>query len=139
MVTFINKIGNYIEEHEKIIKKILTFTVILFTIMAFVVEYRNMSCDKSFHMLRLEELAKGIKTNGLLNYPYYINFPAFNNFGYATELFYGDLFLIPPALLINLGMSVNLVYSLLTAISFIFIYFSMKYAYKHYYKEILEL
>ena len=133
MGTFINKIGNYIEEHEKIIKKILTFTVILFTIMAFVVEYRNMSCDKSFHMLRLEELAKGIKTNGLLNYPYYINFPAFNNFGYATELFYGDLFLIPPALLINLGTSVNLVYSLLTAISFIFIYFSMKYAYKHYY------
>ena len=133
MLNLINKIGNYIEEHEKIVKKILKFTIILFTIMAFVIEYRNMSCDKSFHMLRLDELAKGIKINGLFNYPYYINFYAFNNFGYATELFYGDLFLIPFALLINLGISVNLVYSLLTAISFVAIYFCMYYAYKHYY------
>ena len=63
--------------------------------MILIIEYRSMSCDKSFHMLRLEELAKGIKINGLFNYPYYINFYAFNSFGYATELFYGDLFLIP--------------------------------------------
>jgi len=133
MLELINKIGNYIEEHEKTIKKILTFTIVLFTIMTFIIEYRNMSCDKSFHMLRFEELAEGIKINGLFNYPYYINFSAFNNFGYATEIFYGDLFLIPFALLINLGISVNLVYSLLTAFSFIAIYFCMYYAYKHYY------
>ena len=71
MLNLINKIGNYIEEHEKIVKKILKFTIILFTIMAFVIEYRNMSCDKSFHMLRLDELAKGMPLIILVMQPNY--------------------------------------------------------------------
>lgn len=132
---FIYKTGDFIDNNKVKFKKFFKLSIFIFMIMVFIIQINDMSCDKSFHMLRLNELASEIKLNGLLNYPYYINFSAFNNFGYATELFYGDIFLIPFALLINLGLSVNIVYSFLIAISFLMIFISMYYAYKYYYKD----
>lgn len=121
---------------KKIDKKyILKIGILLVLILIFIVSYRNNECDKSFHIERLSELASEIKNLGLSKYPYYINFEAFGKLGYATETFYGDFFLIFPALLINVGISIQLVYTITIVTSFILIIISAYFAFKHYFRD----
>lgn len=59
----------------------------------------NSGHDIYFHYRRFNALMESIK-NG--NYPVYIDFKAFNNYGYGTKWFYPDLTLIPFALIENI-------------------------------------
>ncbi len=115
--------------------KSITILIAIILIFIFVLAISTMNCDREFHLTRLNELATEIKDNGILNYPYYINFEAYSNMGYATELFYGDIFLIIPAILINLGMNINMVYGITIFVSFILILESSNLAFKHFRKD----
>lgn len=67
-----------------------------------------MGHDILFHLARLEGLAQGISDG----YPVYINSSALEGYGYATGLFYPDIFLIFPALLRNVGLSTIAAYKI---------------------------
>ena len=117
-------------------KKIfLILMIVILLILIFISELNIIYGDKSFHMSRIQCLADQIKDIGILKYPYYINYNAALGMGYIVPCFYNDFFLIIPALLYNLGFSLNLVYALLVLCTFIIIYLSSFFAYKYYYKE----
>jgi len=54
------------------------------------------------HMMRIEGLAEGIEAGDIPPRIYYL---AFDGYGYAWPLFYGDLFLYIPALWVVMGMN----------------------------------
>ena len=63
--------------------------------------------DLEYHLLRIDALANGIR-NG--QFPVRISTYWNNGYGYASSLFYNDLFLMFPALLRLLGISVQNAY-----------------------------
>ena len=73
-------------------------------------------CDLHFHLTRLVELADHIRREGLLAYPFAINFSSCEGMGYATPLFYGDLLLLPSAILVAAGIPARIVYALTAAV-----------------------
>ena len=87
----------------------------------------NISQDITFHINRFVGLANAFEEGQILPkiYPY-----ANNGFGYATPLFYCDLFLYPFAILYHFGLSVVWCYKLCvlfyTTLGNIFIYFIFK-------------
>ena len=87
----------------------------------------NISQDITFHINRFVGLANAFEEGQILPkiYPY-----ANNGFGYATPLFYCDLFLYPFAILYHFGLSVVWCYKLCvlfyTTLGSIFIYFIFK-------------
>ena len=113
----------------------IIIAIIFIMTLIYISAFTTMNCDKEFHVGRLTELANEIKEIGILNYPYYINFEAFGNMGYATETFYSDFFLIIPALMINLGFDINLVYAITIFVSFCFILISSFLAFNCFIKD----
>lgn len=87
----------------------------------------NISQDITFHINRFVGLANAFEEGQILPkiYPY-----ANNGFGYATPLFYCDLFLYPFAILYHFGLSAVWCYKLCvlfyTTLGNIFIYFIFK-------------
>lgn len=69
--------------------------------------------DLRFHMERIESLALEFKANNLFPRIYST---ALNDFGYASPMFYGDLFLRIPAFLVAAGMSVADAYQIFVAV-----------------------
>ena len=63
--------------------------------------------DMGFHLERIEALAANLKVG---QFPSRISADWLNGKGYAASIFYGDLFLLIPALLRILGASVQLAY-----------------------------
>lgn len=63
--------------------------------------------DVYFHMTRMEALAQEIEAGNIPARLYYF---VYEGYGYASPMFYGDLFLIIPALLILCGVSMPLAY-----------------------------
>lgn len=63
--------------------------------------------DVYFHMTRMEALAQEIEAGNIPARLYYF---VYNGYGYASPMFYGDLFLIIPALLILCGVPMPLAY-----------------------------
>ncbi len=63
--------------------------------------------DIYFHMTRMEALAQEIDAGNIPARLYYF---VYDGYGYASPMFYGDLFLIIPALLILAGMPMPLAY-----------------------------
>ncbi len=63
--------------------------------------------DVYFHMTRMEALAQEIDAGNIPARLYYF---VFDGYGYASPMFYGDLFLIIPALLILMGVPMPLAY-----------------------------
>ena len=57
--------------------------------------------DVYFHMTRMEALAQEIDAGNIPARLYYF---VYDGYGYASPMFYGDLFLIIPALLILMGV-----------------------------------
>ena len=58
--------------------------------------------DISFHLMRIEGLAEGLKMG---QFPVKIQPAWYEGFGYGCSVFYGDLFLYIPACLRLLGVS----------------------------------
>lgn len=63
--------------------------------------------DVYFHMTRMEALAQEIDAGNIPARLYYF---VYDGYGYASPMFYGDLFLIIPALLILMGVPMPLAY-----------------------------
>lgn len=83
-------------------------------------DFLGIEHDTFFHVSRIEQLSNAIKNGNFLPaiYPY-----ENNNYGYASPLFYSDLFLILPALLHLCGLSLAFCYKCIVFIaSFISIY-----------------
>ena len=69
--------------------------------------YHMTGHDMGFHLERIEALAANLKVG---QFPSRISADWLNGKGYAASIFYGDLFLLIPALLRILGASVQLAY-----------------------------
>lgn len=63
--------------------------------------------DVYFHMTRMEALAQEIDAGNIPARLYYF---VYDGYGYASPMFYGDLFLIIPAILILMGVPMPLAY-----------------------------
>ena len=57
--------------------------------------------DTHFHLTRILGLAQSLKNN---SYPFFINTAFLNGFGYASNWFYPDIFILPMSFLMNLGV-----------------------------------
>lgn len=79
--------------------------------------------DFMFHFSRLEGVIDNIKVNNLFNGLYYNQL---NGYGYATPLFYADIFLYFPALLVLIGISKYNAYKIFL---FIISYLSISFMY----------
>lgn len=83
--------------------------------------------DFMFHFSRLEGVIDNIRTNNLFNGLYYNQL---NGYGYATPLFYADIFLYFPALLVLIGISKYSAYKIflfvISYLSILFMYLSVK-------------
>lgn len=89
-------------------KKNKIIIIFLFSIISSIPLFFNknllMSDDILFHISRIHGVFDNIKIGKII--PVYYNY--LNNFGYANGLFYPDLFLYVPALLIKLGLNINI-------------------------------
>ena len=94
-----------------------------------------LSCDQPFHLDRLRALAEQIRQTGLLQYPHFVNFSSNEGMGYATPTFYGDLLLLPAALLICLGMPLRWAYALTAAVCMFASWASMCQALRAFYPD----
>lgn len=83
--------------------------------------------DLDFHLHRIDAISYILK-NGYIGYPIYSNY--LNNYGYASGLFYPDLFLYIPAFLNYIGFSLFFSYKVFIFIvkflSLVSIYFCVK-------------
>lgn len=71
--------------------------------------------DASFHFRRFVSIANAIESGA---FPFYIDFDALNSYGYAYNLFYPDMLLIPFAFLVNI-LGVVTAYKLMIVSAFI--------------------
>lgn len=89
-------------------KKNKIIIIFLFSIISSIPLFFNknllMSDDILFHISRIHGVFDNIKIGKII--PVYYNY--LNNFGYANGLFYPDLFLYIPALLMKLGLTITL-------------------------------
>lgn len=80
--------------------------------------------DLEYHLLRIESLKEGI----LIGKPFLkVNTLFFGGAGYASSMFYGDLFMYIPALLRVLGLSIGASYHIFVVIIFVLCYASTFY------------
>ncbi len=95
---------------------------ILFTSPYLIKDFLPIGHDTHFHISRIEGLARSFQDGLLIPRVYpYKNL----NFGYASPLFYSDFFLILPAILYNLGVSLATSYKLIIFLCAFFSSFSM--------------
>lgn len=107
MVRNVNKIYKKVLEN----KKIILFTILLTIISTLPIFMKNLAYggDLNFHLKRIQAISLNIKNN-MIGHPIYIKY--LNNYGYATGLFYPDLFLYFPALLNAIGIPLFMSYKI---------------------------
>ncbi|MBR4831195.1 MAG: hypothetical protein IKZ97_01050 [Butyrivibrio sp.] len=120
------------EETKNFLKgKELAVSVILFTIMFSSYPLLNRGVyfgdDLFYHLRRIAFLGEGLKSG---QFPVHI-LPGWDNgYGYAAGVGYGDFFLYPSAILVNLGFSLNFAYKfyvfLINVITVFVAYFAFK-------------
>lgn len=96
-------------------KKILLYSLILLVAIVLVVLVFNIvpsGENSNFNILRIDGISKEMMTKGISGAPYWIYTSQLSGYGYASPLFYGDLFLYIPAFLVYLGMKIQLSYVL---------------------------
>ena len=82
-----------------------SFLVMLCAIIAIILfDGNSMLDDLSFHIQRIIALSEEIDIQGLQNYPYAIYNTLLYDKGYGLPLFYSDLFILPIAILVYLGL-----------------------------------
>lgn len=111
-------------------KKVIIYLIILTiisTLPIFFIESLPYGGDLNFHLKRIEAIVTNIK-NGMFGYPIYYNY--LNNYGYASKIFYPDIFLYIPAFLnvigFNLFNSYKIFLFMIKLFSLITMYISIK-------------
>ncbi len=99
-------LAGYLSEHKEI--PVLLLIVIMATVPLFA-RFLYYGHDLKFHMGRLASLAEGLRD---MTFPVRIESAMLNGYGYATPLFYCDIFLYPFALLYLLMVPLRLCYVL---------------------------
>lgn len=93
--------------------QIVIISLVGLTLLQYVPYYNNsmiFQVDIPYHILRIESLANAIKTGEA--FPYRITSYWLSGHGYASSLFYGDLFLMFPTLLRVMGFSIMTAYKI---------------------------
>ena len=103
----------------------ICFYMFVITIVIAVIPLMSKYCinghDLEYHLLRIESLKEGI----LIGKPFLkVNTIFFGGAGYASSMFYGDLFMYFPALLRVLGLSIGASYHIFVALVFVLCYMS---------------
>lgn len=80
--------------------------------------------DLHFHIYRIGAMAEELKRTGFAM-PIRILSASYNEYGYGVPLFYGDVLLYIPALLVTLGMDAVTAYRLLVVALFLFVFIAM--------------
>lgn len=75
--------------------------------------------DFPFHMQRLAAIADNYRMEGIAAFPIRLYHSTLNGYGYASPLFYGDIFMQPFAILTLLGLSVINAYRIMMAFTFL--------------------
>lgn len=84
-----------------------TAGIILFSSIVYFSDFLYTGHDLRFHLSRMTALAEGIRE---LQIPNRMQFGMLNGYGYASPLFYGEMFLLLPAVLYNLYVPVQTCY-----------------------------
>lgn len=114
-------------EHNKIIQIAVFFIVMFVACAPLMTENCINGHDVDYHLLRIESLKEGI----LMGKPILkVNVLFLGGAGYASSMFYPDLFLYFPALLRVMGVGINASYHAFVALCFILCYLSMFYCVK---------
>lgn len=93
-------------------KRLLSFALVCLTLLASLpamADFVLYGHDIEFHLTRLCAVAEEFKNH---QFPVRMQSTTMNNYGYATSLFYADLFIYIPAALIALGTPVYMGYNL---------------------------
>ncbi len=115
---------------KQMIKKIIDNKLIILTaIISILVAYSPymqkdlvIGSDWSFHLIRIETLASALARG---EFPVKFHSDLCYGFGYGVGFFYSNLFLYIPAVLINMGVSLEVAYKLLAGLIFLFLYIGM--------------
>lgn len=110
-------------------KRLIMFITLLTVISVLPICMHNLAYggDLNFHLKRIQAITLNIKNN-MIGYPIYIKY--LNNYGYASGLFYPDLFLYIPAFLNAIGIPLFISYRIflfiIKLLGIISMYFSIK-------------
>lgn len=81
--------------------------ITIFSSMTYFSDFLYGGHDLFFHLLRISSLAEGLKE---FQIPHRMQFNMLNGYGYATPLYYGEIFLLLPAILYNLYVPLQTCY-----------------------------
>lgn len=93
-------------------QKYVVLGVLLITVFGSIVFFSDFLLqghDLKFHLYRIMNLAQSLRQGQI---PQRLQAEMLNGYGYAAPLFYGELFLLFPALLLLLGVSVQMAYQM---------------------------
>ncbi len=115
---------------KQMIRKIINNKLIILTaIISILVAYSPymqkdlvIGSDWSFHLIRIETLASALARG---EFPVKFHSDLCYGFGYGVGFFYSNLFLYIPAVLINMGFSLEVAYKLLAGLIFLSLYIGM--------------
>lgn len=94
-------------EKRKIIAGVVGITIL--SSITFLADFLYWGHDMAFHLSRIVSLANALKEYQI---PHRIQFEMMNGYGYATPLYYGEVFLILPAILYNLYLPLQTCYQI---------------------------
>ena len=95
---------------------------------------RPWGIDMQFHMLRIGELSREIARGGA--FPVYMFRDVYNHYGYPIPVFYGELIVLPFALLNLAGLSVEAVYYIMVVSILLLAFLSSYLCIRSVYKDI---
>lgn len=119
-----NRIRNILKKRENKITLIFFVITMVVACSPLLSRYCINGHDLEYHLLRIESLKEGI----LIGRPFMkVNTLFYGGVGYASTLFYSDLFMHIPALLRVLGFSIGKSFHIYTAMIFVLCYISTFY------------
>ncbi len=98
-----------INTKQQVVLWVMTFSVLL-AYLPYATDYFNLGADTLFHLTRIEGLKETILQGG--QFPIRVQSYWMYNHGYAVSSFYGELFLLIPALLRIIGFSLMTSYKM---------------------------
>lgn len=108
---------------EQSIIKLLVYGMILLLCVLFIAVL-PLGHDLHFHLYRIGAMAEELERTSF-SIPIRILSASYNNYGYGVPIFYGDLLLYIPAVLVTFGMEVVTAYKLLLAGIFLLTFLTM--------------
>ncbi len=103
----LTKMREYVKKHYGIV--IITALLLFGIVIPMLGVQTFLGHDVYFHMTRMEALAQELEAGNIPTRLYYF---VYGGYGYASPMFYGDLFLVIPALMIMMGIPMPIAYKL---------------------------